>query len=491
MRGLMSGNHWPKSQLTVFLSVLFTAALVTLGQETGPVTQITVNPAQRYQVIDGFGVNFNGTYFRDAQKPMIDILIEDLGATIFRLDPYGLSNWEAANDNEDANMMNWEYYNDRYSIPNFEASWAAARYLNSRGIRPLMALSGIAPDWMLDDKVPLHKHKVCEDGGGMRHGPKMKPSHLNPAMYEEFAEEVVSMAVYARSKARIDFQYFGPVNETDCYPAEGPRVDPDEMPKLLSAIGRRMKKEGLGDVKLVVAEQALLPNNYIGPILQDEELMKQVGAFAFHSYGTDAVGPQVERVRQSKFPNVPVWLTEYGDLNDLDRSAENEWEGFSVAATQRALRNLNQGASAAVYWDAYDNYHEHYPRLTFYGLVKNADHIYSPKKRYFAAKQLYHFVRPGSQRIEASSDSSGLMISAFRNGASDSLTVVGVKQGGPGHLRISLPSQGRNPTTWELYETTRHLDCAKVDTIVVRDGVAEIDLPDEAIFTLMGKIKNQ
>src|SRR3989454_12463196 len=93
--------------------------------------------------------------------------------------------------------------------------------------------------------------------------------------------------------------------------------------KLLSAIGRRMKKEGLGDVKLVVAEQALLPNNYIGPILQDEELMKQVGAFAFHTYGTDAVGPQVERVRQSKFPNVPVWLTEYGDLNDLDRSAEN------------------------------------------------------------------------------------------------------------------------------------------------------------------------
>jgi len=25
----------------------------------------------------------------------------------------------------------------------------------------------------------------------------------------------------------------------------------------------------------------------------------------------------------------------------------------------------------------------------------------------------------------------------------------------------------------------------------VRDGVAEIDLPDEAIFTLVGKIKNQ
>src|SRR5947207_1014506 len=102
--------------------------------------RITIDLAQRFQYIDGFGVNFNGTYFRDAQKPMIDMLIDDLGATIFRLDPYGLTNWEAVNDNNDPQDMNWEYYNDRYSIPAFEASWAAARYLNSRGIRPLLAL---------------------------------------------------------------------------------------------------------------------------------------------------------------------------------------------------------------------------------------------------------------------------------------------------------------------------------------------------------------
>ena len=50
------------------------------------------------------------------------MLIDDLRATIFRLDPYGISNWESENDNDDADVMNWEYYNDRYSIPTFEAS---------------------------------------------------------------------------------------------------------------------------------------------------------------------------------------------------------------------------------------------------------------------------------------------------------------------------------------------------------------------------------
>ncbi len=464
--------------------LLFAGSYSVLAQSVASKIQISINPQQRFQMIDGFGVNFNGTYFRDAQRPMIDMLIDDLGATIFRLDPYGLLNWEVVNDNNEAEVMNWEYYNDRYSIPTFEASWAAARYLNSRGIRPFLTLSGTAPDWMLDDKALPPQHHVCHEG------PLTKPTHLNTAMYGEFAEEIVSLLIYARTKARIDFEYFSPVNETDCYPAEGPRVDPDEMPKVLGAIAQRLKKEGLGDIKLVVADQAMVTNNYIGPILQDDELMKQVAVFSFHTYSSESVGPQVERIRQSKYPETRVWLTEYGDLNDLDKSQENEWENFSLAATQRALRALNQGAMAALYWDAYDNYHEHYPRLTFYGLVQNADHIYSPKKRYYATKQLYHFVRPGSQRVAAESSSPNLMVSAFRNGARNELIVVGVKKGGPGRVQIKLPKVQPNPSVWELYETTRQLDCVNLNALAVANGTTEFDLPEEAIFTLVGKVKD-
>ncbi len=469
------------------LCVALSISTSMLAQEPALLSRITVDPRERFQTIDGFGVNFNGTYFRDAQKPMIDMLIDDLGATLFRLDPYGLSNWEALNDNDDPSVMNWEYYNDRYSIPSFEASWAAARYLNSRGIRPLMALSGIDPEWMLDDNAPPPRHHVCGGSATMTHAEARKPAHLNPAMYDEFAEEVVSMAVYARKRAKIDFDYFGPFNETDCFPAEGPRVDPDEMPKLLEAISRRMKKEGLGGVKLIVAEQALLANNYIGPILEDSELMQQVGVFAFHTYGSDSLLPQVETVRASKHPQTPVWLTEYGDLDDLDRSPENDWKKFSLAATGRALRALNDGASAALFWDAYDNYHEHYPRLTFYGLIRNNDHVFSPKKRYFAAKQLYHFVRPGSQRITASTEGAGLVVSAFRDDAAKSVVIVGVKEGGPNRLQVKLAEGNLLPSTWKVYETTRLLNCVEVGTVTVRDGVVEIELPDEAVFTLVSK----
>jgi len=478
-----------KVGIVTALLVLF-IAWPGFAQGQAPATRVSIDPGQRFQFVDGFGVNFNGTYFRNAQKPMIDMLIDDLGATIFRLDPYGQTDWEITNDNDDPNVMNWEYYNDRYSNPPFEASWGAARYLNSRGIRPFMTLSGTVPGWMVDDKAPPPRHGVCNDKPNPLHPRTGQPAHLNPAKYEEFAEEAVSMAVYARTKARVDFEYFSPFNETDCYPVEGPRVDPEEAPKVLGAVARRLRKEGLGDVKLVVIDQANERNNYAGPIMEDPELMKQVGVFSFHSYGEGTIAPQVERIRQSKYPETKVWLTEYGDLNDRDFSLENEWKNFSIKAGRRALCALNEGASAAVFWDAFDNYQEHDLRVTYYALVRNTDHLYAPKKRYYAAKQLYHFVRPGAQRIAATTDAPGLTISAFRDASTEKLIVVGVKQGGPNRIQITLPISNPMPVVWELHQTTRILNCQKVDAVAIRNGVAELDLPDEVTFTLVGALKN-
>ena len=52
---------------------------------------ITINGAATYQIIDGFGVNVNTTWWykgayrnTDTLKPAIDMLANDLGAAIFR-----------------------------------------------------------------------------------------------------------------------------------------------------------------------------------------------------------------------------------------------------------------------------------------------------------------------------------------------------------------------------------------------------------------------
>lgn len=464
------------------MQFLCTAVLFLLtgaGIGASQANRITVQLEVEHQKIDGFGLNFTAPYFRDDQREMMDRFIDDLGVTMFRVVPYLVaSDWETVNDNDDPNVMNWEFYNDRYSSPIFEASWKAIRYLNSRGIRPVVSLMGPVPKWMLADKFSPPRHKVCV-------GTSQMPP-LNPAMYGEFSEEIVSMLMYARWHERLSFEYFSPFNETDCYPAEGPRIDPEDAPGVLAAVARRLQKEGLGDVKLVVAEQAIITNDYATPILRDAELMKSVGAFGFHSYGEDSVGEQVERVWSSAYAHIPVWLTEYGDLNDLDRTAENDWKQFSLAANRRALVALNQGANAIFYFDAFDDYEECAARLTFYGLYSSAGHVYAPKKRYFATRQLYHFVRPGSRRVGVAGQIPSLTVSAFRDPASGSVTVVGVKEGGPAQIQIAFSGADRVPGKLDLYLTTRSLDCLKVATVELRNGIATIELPGEAVFTLVG-----
>ena len=462
--------------LLIVVCVVFPAR----AQDPQASARITIDPAQKFQEIQGFGINYTGPYFRNDQKATFDTLIDDLGVTMFRVVVYLVySNWE-----ETPGAKDWEYWNDRYSTPIFEASWNGLRYLNSRGIRPLLALMGPVPDWMTGKNPPPPRHAVCQ--------PKVPPNlqgYLSPAHYDDFAEEVGTMVEYARIQAHIDFDYFSPFNETDCYPPEGPRIDPDEAPKVLEAVAQRLKKEGLGDVQLAVADNAIITNDYTDPILRDDELMKQVGVFTFHTYGEHSIGAQVDRVKSSKYSRLPVWLTEYGDLNDEDKTFENQWKNFSLKSNRRALTALNEGANALFYFDAFDDYEECARRLCFYGLFRSASHVYSPKKSYYATRQLYHFVRPGWRRVAATTDAaSGLILSAFQGPTPEALVVVGVKEGGPSHFEIDLPQTGAGPRNWDLYETTRELDCQRVATVAVHDGRAEIELPAEAVFTLVGKM---
>ena len=62
---------------------------------------------------------------------------------------------------------------------------------------------------------------------------------------------------------------------------------------------------------------------------------------------------------------------------------------------------------------------------------------------------------------------------------------MGAKQGGPSRVQIALSHAEPMPIAWELYETTRNVDCLKVDTLLVKDGLASFDLPDEVVFTLV------
>jgi O-glycosyl hydrolase len=67
--------------VVIFLAIL---SLQAAENKTSP-NVVTVDASKRFQVMDGFGLNFTAPYFRDDQKPMFDMFIDDLGVTMFRI----------------------------------------------------------------------------------------------------------------------------------------------------------------------------------------------------------------------------------------------------------------------------------------------------------------------------------------------------------------------------------------------------------------------
>ncbi len=55
-------------------------------------------------------------------------------------------------------------------------------------------------------------------------------------------------------------------------------------------------------------------------------------------------------------------------------------------------------------------------------------------------------------------------------------------------MEIKLSGLDHLPARWELYQTTRAINCAKTDSVPVQDGTARFNLPGESIFTLVGKL---
>jgi hypothetical protein len=155
-------------------------------------------------------------------------------------------------------------------------------------------------------------------------------------------------------------------------------------------------------------------------------------------------------------------------------------EIFFINANRRALVALNQGANALFYFNAFDDYEECSPHL----LLWTFSYVYYHKKRYFATRQLYHFVRPGSRRVASSGLGQGLTVSAFKN-PDGSWVIVGVKEGGSNRVQLVLKDSLSIPREMELYLTSPTVNCLKSGSIRVHNGVTELDLPDEAVFALV------
>jgi len=86
--------------------------------------EIILEADNQFQTIDGFGVNITPAQWRDGNlKPVIDMLIDDLGCTLIRFDCFGRADWlDPAWQNPDKTFAE-DYLEEVYTSKVFADAW--------------------------------------------------------------------------------------------------------------------------------------------------------------------------------------------------------------------------------------------------------------------------------------------------------------------------------------------------------------------------------
>ena len=329
--------------------------------------QAVIDGKQTYQVIDGFGVNVNHRSWNEKELAAVfDAFVHNAGMNLFRV-VFDNTDWETENDNNDPQVMNWDYYNKIYSSPALTPLWEMTEYLIKKNPDNEIFLNfmGPGPAWM---------------GGGT----------LAAGMEEEWAETIASLLVYAHTARGLQFHLIAPNNEPDIN-NEGIHMDAMTYTNCLQKLAQKLDANGLGDLRFISPDRAGGGTGYIPEMMADPTIMAKLAHYGIHSYSKDGNGSDgvLDSIQKSIYPNRTFWMTEFNvwcNTCDSGQRGTYDW-AYCCGTAEYLLRHLANGASGGIIWEGYDSYYKHPPSTwSFWGLFaidnENAPskNIYNPEK---------------------------------------------------------------------------------------------------------------
>ncbi len=481
-----------KSLLLIIAAGLIPLAIFAQSAEI----KLQIDGATKYQTMDGFGVNINPAWwyngkYEDAKvvQPAIDLLVDSLGAAIFRAVIEEID-WEAVNDDNDPNHFNWDYYNTVFSNDRFQGVWNTLRYLNQKGITGGLMISfmGAPPaSSPLDDPDPKKSWL-----GGTDHT-------IAPNMEDELVESITALLYYMRHTAKIRFTLVSPMNETDVqansrsadHPdgvVEGPNIpDAIQYVRVVRKLAEKLDAIGMDDIRFVAPDAGgdLLFGDCMAEMVKDPYLMGKMARWGVHQYGDDA-GNYLNKIKMSPYPTKPYWVTETARISHM-------------------LGQLDDNASAYIFWDGFDCVYQH-GRRNGYGNVPPNDWVFwfgpeegtplieyiaatkswKPRKQFYEHAQLMKYIKPGSVRIGVTGQDSSLAVHAFYN-PDGNMVIIGRNNS---KRNISFDGILTNLPVlrnMKLIYTNSKSNLIEGNEIIVAGKSLKASIPAESVFTLTGK----
>jgi hypothetical protein len=298
--------------------ILITTGLLPALKVNAANVALTVDGSVHHQTTSGFGAAINVHSWDNGKlKPALDMMVDQNGTQTFRV-VMEMTDWEAANDDNDPNNYNWNYYNPIYSGAtsfdtgqvgsNFADLWNTIDYLHLKGVpdsQIILSYMGIGPSW---------------NGG---------TTVSTAAQENEWAEEVVSSAYYGYTHGHT-FGVFSPNNEEDWGHNEGIIMSASVYGDAMNMVAQRLDALGMSSVRLLGPETSGINSPYSDAMASHPLLLSKVDHFDYHNYGgIVGTAPSIAAGYGKDF-----WISEFSvfdhtfDFLDLNTPGMMMWDAY-------------------------------------------------------------------------------------------------------------------------------------------------------------------
>lgn len=344
--------------------------------------QVDLDSAAKHRPILGAGFNFeHGLWSCPAYRNVFDSeLLGPFRPALARVDSGMLP---AAPDFLPASYLGPAVYQSTLGSPVYQTSWPFFGHLSQAGVRVLLGVWGGPGQFTAD---------------GTRRG-RLLPEH-----YDDYVDYVVSVVDYLTRRQDLDIWAVTIGNEPDG--GDGNQIPPGGLAYIAHQLAQRLPAYGVQlygpDTASPETAMAYLPS-----LLGDPVVAGQLAAVGFHAYGADpGVGDTADYVHRLR-PNLPVIVTEYTSFAFGDQDAGQEIRdpmGFTLDVADTVLSHYQNGADAALYWDAVDYLQPGHEAITKWGLLRSPGMDFERRKHYYGLGQILPYLQPGAQVLDTRTD---------------------------------------------------------------------------------------
>jgi len=438
-------NRRKNPVFAVFVLPLFVALLCS----TAFAANISVDTSTARQTMEAIGGNYCfdksntslGTYTLNNLKPR-NVRVE-----------MDLNQWEPANDNGDPNSFSWSNFKDTGAT---HTNFVQMQDFMNRGI-PIVAAIWDVPNWMVSNPTATKQRVI--------------PS----SMYDEAVESIAAYLIYARDTYGVTIPFIS-FNE----PNGGYQTyfSASEMIAFIKKAGARFASLGLPTKW--VAGDVWGPStavSYITPFLQDSSVAQYLGPVSVHSWYSDSVSDatlaSIYNLASQYGKN--VWVLEVGIDGtgwEIDGYTTTWSYAFNLSRVYyRMLRHVR--ATVMDYWE-YGTDYELLDRSTL-----------APYPAYFVVKQLADLLLPGTEILETTSSSSGVLVLSGIHRTSGKFMVQMINTGTSAETAYlaGLPN-----TSLTMQRISDGESMSTVGTYTPSGGALAVSLRAQSVTTLSGTV---